>query len=257
MWLRDAAIREKLPHVRELDDPRYFPYRWGHAFWAFVGAKYGDRAVASLIRSAANPRYDLIGLARQLGTDPDTLTADWHAAISASTRAAADEAAPVASSVRRVIGPHTGGGRFNVGPEVSPDGRQIAFFSERDLFSVELFLADAETGRVQRKLLKSSTDPHFDSLEFVHSAGTWSPDGRALAITALRTGRPVIALIDPRSGDVRRELKLPGLDDASNPVFAPDGKSLVLVGQRRRAHRPVSLLSRDGPDRAAHQRSVR
>ena len=59
MWLRDAALREKLPHIKDLDDPRYFPYRWGHAFWAYIGAKYGDRAVASLLRSAANPRFDL------------------------------------------------------------------------------------------------------------------------------------------------------------------------------------------------------
>jgi hypothetical protein len=79
MWLRDAALREKLPHIRDLDDPKYFPYRWGHAFWAFIGAKFGDRTVASLVRSAANPRFDLPGLARQLGTDPDTLTRDWHA----------------------------------------------------------------------------------------------------------------------------------------------------------------------------------
>ena len=56
MWMRDAALREKLPHIKDLDDPKYFPYRWGHAFWAYIGAKYGDRAVASLLRSAANPR---------------------------------------------------------------------------------------------------------------------------------------------------------------------------------------------------------
>ena len=61
MWMRDAALREKLPDIKDLDDPKYFPYRWGHAFWAYIGAKYGDRAVASLIRSAANPRFDLDG----------------------------------------------------------------------------------------------------------------------------------------------------------------------------------------------------
>ncbi len=230
MWLRDAAIREKLPHVRDLDQPRYFPYRWGHAFWAYVGAKYGDRSVASLIRSAANPRFDLAGLAGQLGTDPDTLTSDWHAAIRAITQPVADELPPVASRLRRVIGPDTGGGRFNVGPELSPDGRQIAFFSERDRFAIELFLADAQTGEITRKLVKTSTDPHFDSLEFVHSAGAWSPDGRTLVISAERGGHPVLALIDPRSGKVRRELELEGLDDALNPVFAPDGRSLVLSG---------------------------
>ena len=79
-------------------------------------------------------------------------------------------------------------------------------------------------------MLKSATDPHFDSLEFVNSAGAWSPDGRSLALTALRGGRPVLAFLDPKSGNVQSERALPGLDDACNPAFAPDGKSIVLAG---------------------------
>jgi hypothetical protein len=129
-----------------------------------------------------------------------------------------------------VIGPDSGSGRFNVGPELSPDGRQIAFFSERDRFAVELFLADADTGKITRKLSRTSTDPHFDSLEFVHSAGAWSPDGRTLVVSAQRGGNPVLAMIDVGSGRIRRELALPRLDDVLNPVFAPDGRSIVLSG---------------------------
>ena len=37
------------------------------------------------------------------------------------------------------------GGRLNVGPVLSPDGDRLAFLSERDLFSVELFLQDTRT----------------------------------------------------------------------------------------------------------------
>ncbi len=230
MWLRDAALREKLPHVRDLDDWKYFPYRWGHAFWAFIGAKYGDRTVASLIRSAANPRNDLVGLARQLGTDPDALTREWHDAIRETTRVVADDVMGLTSASRLVIGQENGGGRFNVGPRVSPDGRQVAFFSERDRFSIELFLADVETGRITRQLSKSATDPHFDSLEFLNSAGAWHPDGRTLALIATDGGRPVVALVDTASGDVKREIRLGDLDDALQPAFAPDGRSLVLSG---------------------------
>jgi hypothetical protein len=230
MWMRDAALREKLPSLADLDNPKYFPYRWGHSFWAFVGAKYGDRAVASLIRSAANPRFDLAGLARQLGTDPDTLTREWHAAIRLSAQTAADDLSPIASEPRQVIMADEQAGRYNVGPEISPDGRHIAFFSERDRFSIELFLADAETGKVTRKLLKSATDPHFDSLEFLNSAGAWRPDGRSFVLTALRGGRPVLAFLDPQSGGVKSERRLPGLDDAFNPSFSPDGESIVLAG---------------------------
>jgi len=232
MWLRDAALREKLPHIRDLDKPEYFPYRWGHAFWAFVGAKYGDRAAASLLRSAANPRYDLPGMARQLGTDPDTLTADWHRAIREATSAVAASAGPISSEPRLAIGQHNGGGRFNIGPRVSPDGKEVAFFSERGRFSVELFVADVETGRVKRKLSESATDPHFDSLEFLSSAGAWSPDGRTLAVAAVRRGRPVLAMLDPKSGRIQREVALDGLDDAHNPAFAPDGRTIVMSGNR-------------------------
>jgi hypothetical protein len=230
MWLRDAALRDKLPHVKDLDSWRLFPYRWGHAFWAYVGARYGDRMVASLIRSAANPRFDLVGLTRQLGTDPDTFTAEWHTAIKAATARALEAELPIKSEPRLVIGQDNGGGRYNVGPRISPDGRQIAFFSERDRFSVELFLSDATSGRIVRKLIKSATDPHFDSLQFLNSAGAWSPDGTQLAITAVRGGRPVVALIDVRRGRISREIRLESLDDALNPVFGPDGQWMVLSG---------------------------
>src|SRR6185503_14270479 len=136
MWMRDAALHEKLPQIKDLDDPKYFPYRCGHAFWAFIGAKYGDRAVASLLRSAANPRTDLPGLALQLGTDPDTLTADWHASIRKATAAIVSDAPPLSSEPRLVVSRESSGGRYNIGPRVSPDGREIAFFSERGRFSI-------------------------------------------------------------------------------------------------------------------------
>jgi Tol biopolymer transport system component len=232
MWLRDAALREKLPSIKDLDDPKYFPYRWGQAFWAYIGGKYGDHMVASLVRSAANPRFDLVGLAHQLGTDPDTLTADWHNAIRKSTEAALVNRASIESEPRLVISKSSGSGRFNVGPRLSPDGKQVVYFSERDRFAVELYLADAESGKILRKLVHTATDPHFDSLEFLDSAGAWSPDGRTIAITAVRSGRPIVTLVDAASGDVVRELNLPGLDDAIDPVYSPDGRSIAISGNR-------------------------
>ena len=42
MWLRDAARQETLPAIKDLDNPKYFPYRWGQAFWSYVGGRWGD-----------------------------------------------------------------------------------------------------------------------------------------------------------------------------------------------------------------------
>lgn len=232
MWMRDGVISNKLPRVQDLEKPEYFPYRWGHAFWAYVGAKYGDRWVASLLRSAANPRADLTGFALQLGTTPDALNAEWHAAMRAATSAVERDRPSITSAAHRTIGQDTGGGRLNVGPKLSGDGRMIAFFSERDLFSVELFLADATSGKVVRKLVRSASDPHFDSLQFLNSAGAWRRDGRTLALTAVRQGEPVLVLLDVALGSVIREIPLPGLDDALSPVWSPDGTAIVVSGNR-------------------------
>ncbi len=230
MWMRDGVVTGALPRIQDLEKNEYFPYRWGHAFWAYVGARFGDRWVASLLRSSANPRSDLTGFALQLGTTPEALNADWHRAMTAATAALDRERPSLTSAARRIVGKDTGGGRLNVGPKLSSDGASVAFFSERDLFSVELFLADAANGHIVRKLTETANDPHFDSLQFLNSAGAWRPEGRVLALTALRDGQPVLVLLDVAQGHVLREIALPGIDDALSPVWSPDGATIVFSG---------------------------
>ena len=58
MWLRDAVRTGTLPTVDDLDKPEFFPYRWGHAFWAYVAGRWGDRSAAALYRSAETGAAD-------------------------------------------------------------------------------------------------------------------------------------------------------------------------------------------------------
>jgi hypothetical protein len=80
MWVRDASAREKMPTIDKLDDPDFFPYRYGHAFWAYVAGRWGDQAVGDLLR-ATGPRGDIEqAIVAVLGVDKDTLSKDWHEA---------------------------------------------------------------------------------------------------------------------------------------------------------------------------------
>ena len=89
--MRDAALREKLPTLQTLNDPEYFPYRFGHAFWAYVAGRWGDRAVAQILHAAAGPssgpprQYaggDAISIIEQiLGIDDAELSAQWQASV--------------------------------------------------------------------------------------------------------------------------------------------------------------------------------
>src|SRR5690349_21333036 len=53
-WMRDAALNGKIPTIDQLTDypERFFPYRYGHAFWTFIGRKWGDEAIGQIMNAA-------------------------------------------------------------------------------------------------------------------------------------------------------------------------------------------------------------
>ena len=56
MWLRDAAYQDHLPGIKNLDDPDYFPYRFGHAFWAYLTGRFGDSIINKVMDEVGLPQ---------------------------------------------------------------------------------------------------------------------------------------------------------------------------------------------------------
>ena len=86
MWMRDAILSEKLPSIDKLDDPRYFPYRWGQAFWAYVARRYGDEVVGRILKAAGQAGTAGGAISSVLAVSIDSLSADWHKALTAAYR---------------------------------------------------------------------------------------------------------------------------------------------------------------------------
>lgn len=234
MWLRDAARKEKLPTIRDLSKPKYFPYRYGQALWAYLAARFGDQVFGDALRAIGPRTNDAEGVLKDvLGVDHEQLTKDWHVALrDAAGRMIAGKQDPTRYGPALVTEKGQGG-NLNVGPALSPDGTQLAFLSERDLFSVELFVADARSGEVQRRLSRSLVDPHLESLQFINSAGAWDPAGKRVALGAISKGKPLLVILDGKSGKKLQEVPLPTLGEIFTPSFSPDGQRIVfsaLVG---------------------------
>src|SRR5262249_52296479 len=82
MWLRDAAAHDRLPTLEQLSDPRYFPYRYGQAFWAYLAETFGDAVVGKMLRTRTAgvlPRLQEV-----TGRTPDELTRGWHEWVKAA-----------------------------------------------------------------------------------------------------------------------------------------------------------------------------
>ncbi|HKC56868.1 MAG TPA: hypothetical protein VKC35_12130, partial [Vicinamibacterales bacterium] len=224
MWLRDAKLHHRLPTIEQLENPRYFPYRYGHAFWSYLGERFGDEIVGKLLRSRA--RGVVARLEDVTGKTRDELTHDWHESIPME-----DEGPDLAVTPRAIV-TSADGGRVHVAPAISPDGRRIMFISERDRLSLDLFMADAGSGAVVKKVISTAADPHFDSLQYIHSAGAWDATGRRFVVAALIDGAATLSIVDTNGDLPRRDIRLKELGEIYNPSWSPDGRQIVFSAMK-------------------------
>lgn len=227
MWLRDAVLHDDMPTLSDMtSDLSYFPYRFGHAFWAYIGGKYGDRTVGALYQSAL--RHGVGGAVRKiLNTSTDSLSIAWHASVR-DTYTSQLEGLDSAAAVGTTLFADEFG--MNLSPSISPNGRYLTFLSRRDVFTLDLYVADVQSGEIVDKLISSNTDEHFDALRFFNASGSWSPDGSQLAYVVFEDGDNEIAIIDIPSGDVARRIDIPEIDAITGVSWSPDGERLALAG---------------------------
>jgi Tol biopolymer transport system component len=228
MWMRDAYLNHDIPTVRDLTESnKYFPYRYGEAFWSFIGSTYGDTIITPFFKNTA--RYGLpYGIRRTFGYDDKTLSQLWKTSIENTYKPYLKDT--VQKPVGQLVISDKNSGKMNVAPAVSPDGKYLAFLSEKNLFTIDLFLADAKTGTVIKKLTSKVSNTHIDEFNFIESAGTWSPDGKKFAFSVFNKGRNRMLVVEVPSGRILEDIAMGKAEQFSNLSWSPNGDEIVFQG---------------------------
>src|SRR2546421_218472 len=229
MWLRDAALEGHLPSIEDMTvDQNIFPYRYGHALWAFIGERWGDEVIGEILQASASSGLEA-AFKRALGRSLEDLSNDWRDAIQTTFLPQLSDHYRARRIAQPLLTQRRSHGRIFLAPALTPDGRDIAYFGDQGGFFVDLWLADAESGRVKGRLVKSTINSNYESLRFINSAGSFSPDGKFFAIAAKRKERDDLVILDvKRDREERRiHVKLSGLQ---TPRWSPDGHQLVFTG---------------------------
>ena len=230
MWMRDAALRDDLPTIETITrDMSYFPYRYGQAYLAYIGGKYGDAAVANLFKLSGRVGLDS-AFVYTLGITADSLSTEWIQTVKDTYLPLTEGRDDSSEAGRLVLSSQMDAGKMNIAPVLSPDGQYVAFLSEKDMFEINLFIADANTGEIVRRMKSRNRDSHYDAIRFIASAGSWSPDGRSFAFITFVDGDNEISIMDWTKGSIQSRFSVEGVSAITNLAWAPDGEHLAFSG---------------------------
>jgi Tol biopolymer transport system component len=234
--IRDAALNGNLPTIQQMTErPEEFdPYRFGQPLWAWIGQRYGDEVIGSILAAVPNVGIER-AFKRETGKSLEDLGEEWKEAMQVRYLPQVAQLERPRAFAQPVLSERRSGGQIFLAPSLSPDGKYIAFLSNgsflRGQVFIDLWLADARTGKRLARLVKSTFDPNYQELQLIYSQSSFSPDGKRLAFTALAGGKEVLYLFDVKHRKRVATIKLQ-LDGLTNPSWSPDGRHLVFSGNK-------------------------
>ncbi len=225
MYIRDAIIHDYLFPLQGLSG--YYVYKEGQSVFNYIEETYGKDKVVEVLHALATTRNDDIALERTIGLNTAAMQAQWAKALRKHYWPLYPDKVEVTDYGRRLTDHVKDHGYYNTKPVISPDGEKIAFFSDRDGL-LDIYLMSALNGKVIRRLVSGHRSNRYESLHFMNSNVTFSPDGKFVAFVAKAKGHDTVFIMDTNNGKLKKKIRNFDIDGMAAPAFSPDGRKIVV-----------------------------
>jgi len=229
MILRDLTVSNQVVPLQYLSGG-YLVYKEGQSALNFVAERYGEEKIAEIVQEIARTQNLDRALKPTIGMTTVELSSEWEKWLERkywpqiAEKQRGDESGKIVTDHAR---DHS---YFNMSPELSPDGKRVAFLSDRKVY-VGVYVASTLDGEILNQIVKGERSDEFETLHVLRSGFSWSPDGDAVCLVAKAGKADALHIVDAESGDIIRSLRFP-LDGMFTPAWSPDGSSIAFIGTK-------------------------
>ena len=225
MYIRDAIIHDYLFPLQGLSG--YYVYKEGQSVFNYIEETYGRDKVVEILHALANTRNADVALERTIGLTTTGLSQQWAKSLRKHYWPLYPDKVEVEDYGRRLTDHVKDRGYYNTKPVISPDGEKIAFFSDRDGL-IDIYLMSALDGKIIRRLVSGHRSNRFESLHFMNSGITFSPDGEYIAFIARSKGHDTVFIMETESGWVEKKIRIFEAGGLAAPHWSPVKNEIIL-----------------------------
>jgi len=220
MVLKDAVLENSLIPLYNLSDfteRPYLAYQESHSLISYIAEKYGEEALAMMLRKfSANIPQDK-AIKNVLGISQDTLFEKWVNSLKEKYWPIVKERKSPGGHGKKIFQ----GGSF---PSISPAGDIIALIWKEQN---RLLLVKSEDGKIVKKIKKPGVLEELNPV-----SPSWSPDGCNIGFVGRCEKNDAIFIYSIIKEKITDKIDIEGLDSVKSLSFSPDSTKMAISGYK-------------------------